>query len=90
VAIVPIGEAAQARALTLSHELRKAGYRIELGYSGNMKRRLARADKAGAVAAVLIGEDELAKGVATVRDMKSGEQSEVALAQLVENLSRYR
>lgn len=90
VAIVPIGEAAQTRALTLSQELRKAGYRIELGYSGNMKRRLARADKAGAVAAVLIGEDELAKGVATVRDMKSGEQSEVALAQLVENLSRYR
>jgi histidyl-tRNA synthetase len=90
VAIVPVGEAAQARALTLAQELRKAGYRIELGYSGNMKRRLARADKAGAVAAVLIGDDELAKGAATVRDMKTGEQTEAALANLAETLSRYR
>ncbi len=90
VAIVPVGEAAGARAMVIAQDLRKAGYRIELGYSGNMKRRLARADKAGAVAALLIGDDELAKGIAIVRDMKTGDQREVALEVLAENLSRYR
>ena len=90
VAIVPVGEAAQAYATVLAQELRKSGYRIELGYSGNMKRRLARADKAGAVAAVLIGDDELAKGAATVRDMKTGEQTEISFTDLAQNLSRHR
>jgi histidyl-tRNA synthetase len=38
----------------------------------------------------LIGDDELAKGIATVRDMDGGDQVEVPLAQLLEWLSKYR
>ena len=90
VAIIPLGAAADARAQTLAYDLRKAGYSVELGYSGNMKRRLNRANKAGAAAAVIIGDDELAKGVATIRDMDSGEQYEAPVAALVESLSLYR
>ena len=55
-----------------------------------MKRRLNRANKAGAAAAVIIGDDELAKGVATIRDMDSGEQYEAPVAALVKSLSLYR
>ena len=90
VAIIPLGAAADARAQTLAYDLRKAGYAVELGYSGNMKRRLNRANKAGAAAAVIIGDDELAKGVATIRDMDSGEQYEAPVAALVKSLSLYR
>lgn len=90
VAIVPLGDAAGAQAQVIAQDLRKAGYVVELGYSGNMKRRLNRANKAGASAAVIIGDDELAKGVATVRNMDCGEQLEVALASLVESLAPYR
>ena len=90
VAIIPLGAAADARAQTLAYDLRKAGYSVELGYSGNMKRRLNRANKAGAAAAVIIGDDELAKGVATIRDMDTGEQYEAPLAALVKSLSLYR
>lgn len=86
VALVPIGEAAAARLLVLAEQLRDAGLVVELGYSGNLQRRMRRADRIGARAAVLLGDDELARGVATLRDLDSGEQSEVALDALAPRL----
>lgn len=90
LAVIPIGEAAATRALSLVQELRHAGFAADLGYSGNMKKRLNRANKLNARAALLLGEDELAAGVATVRDMDTGEQQQVALDVLKEHLAPYR
>ena len=90
VALIPIGEVAEAVALKLSEALRAAGNRIDLGYGGNLSKRMKRANKIAAAAAVLIGEDELQRDVATVRDMETGEQEEVALAALEDHLARYR
>jgi|TARA_Y100000031_G_scaffold141987_1_gene171097 histidyl-tRNA synthetase len=90
VAVVPVGEAAEAEALSLTQKLRQAGFTADLGFSGNLKKRLKGANKAGAAAAVIIGEDELAKGAATVRDMETGEQTEVKLSALEDHLARYR
>ncbi len=70
VALVPIGEEAEALALRLAEDLRDLGLAVDLGYSGNVQRRMRRANRIGARAAVLLGEDELAKGVATVRDLE--------------------
>jgi len=86
IALVPIGEAAEARVVVLAEQLRDAGLVVDLGYSGNVQRRMRRADRIGARAAVLLGEDELARGTATLRDLDSGEQSEVALGALPERL----
>ena len=47
-----------------------------------MKRRMQRANKLNARAAIIIGDNELAKGVAQLKDLDSGEQREVALDQL--------
>jgi histidyl-tRNA synthetase len=77
VALVPIGDQAEALAIGLAEELRDEGLAIDLGYSGNLQRRLRRADRIGARAAVLFGMDELAAGTFTVRDLDSGEQSAV-------------
>jgi histidyl-tRNA synthetase len=82
VALVPIGEAGQLAALTLAEELRNQGLPVDLGYSGNIGRRLRRADRIGAFAAILLGDEELARGVATLRDLIDGSQSEVPLAEL--------
>lgn len=90
IAVIPLGDAAATEALCVTERLRRGGYTVELGYSGNMKKRLNRADKANASAAVIIGEDELAKGVATIRDMDTGEQTEAPLDSLGEHLARYR
>ena len=86
VALMPLGEAAEGLALKLAEELRDAGLVVELGYSGNLARRMRRADRIGARAAVLIGEDELAQGAATLRDLDSGAQTLVPLAELAGRL----
>lgn len=90
IAIVAMGEAPQTAAFALAHRLRRAGYAIDMGYSGNMGRRMSRANKVGARAAIIIGDDELARGAAGVRDMESGVQEEVSMAALETFLGRYR
>ena len=90
VALVPIGEAAETAALPLAERLRAAGYRIDMAFDGNLKKRMKRADRIGARAALLIGADELADGAATVRDLDSGEQGRVALDTLAEALAPFR
>ena len=82
VALVPIGEAGEITALKLAEDLRDRGFAIDLGYSGNIARRLRRANRINAFAAVLLGEDELARGVATLRNLGNGMQSAVPLAEL--------
>ncbi len=90
VALVPVGAAAETEAFKLAERLRGAGLRVDLAYSGNMSRRMKRANRVGAAASVLVGEDELARGVATVRNMDTGTQDEVALTSLEEYLAQYR
>jgi histidyl-tRNA synthetase len=90
IAIVPLGADAARMAMKLAQDLREGGFYADLGYAGNMGKRMKRADKLGAVAAVILGDDELARGAATVRDMKSGEQAEVPLTSLREHLAKYR
>jgi histidyl-tRNA synthetase len=86
IALVPLGEAAEQLALKLAEDLRDTGLAVDLGYSGNLARRMRRADRLGARAAVLIGENELAQGAATVRDFDSGAQELVPLGELAARL----
>ena len=90
IAVVPVGEEAATAALKLAVELRGAGYVVELGYGGNLGKRMKRANKLDARAAVIIGTDELARAAVTLRDLDSGEQEEVPLAALRERLTRFR
>ena len=90
IAIIPVGDDAEAEAQAQAARLRHAGFTVDLGFSGNLKKRLDRANKANAAAAVILGPDELAKGAATVRDMETGEQTEVPLSSLQDHLARYR
>ena len=90
IAIVPLGAAAEAMGLTLAQELRRAGFPVDLGYSGNLARRLRLADKLAARAAVILGDDELARKAVALRDLDSGEQAEIPIDQLIERLTPYR
>ena len=89
IALVPLGEEAEKRALALAEELRRQGLSVDLGYSGNMKKRMKRANKIAARAAVILGEDELAQSAAMVRDLDSGEQALVPLDDLAGDLARF-
>jgi len=87
IAIIPVGEASEAAAVGVLQALRTAGLRAEMAYRGNLKRRMERANRTGARAAVILGEAEVASGVAQVKDLASGAQSTVPLADLVAHLS---
>jgi histidyl-tRNA synthetase len=90
IALVPIGEEAERKALILANKMRQAGLPADLGYSGNMGKRMKRANKVNARVAVILGENELAKNVAALRDLDSGEQREVPLETLIESLAQYQ
>jgi histidyl-tRNA synthetase len=83
VVVAPLGPAAEAKALAIARALRRHGIAVEQDYRGNMKRRMQRANKINARSVLIIGEDELAKGVAQLKDLDSGQQHEVALDGLV-------
>ena len=87
IALVPLGEAAEGEALQIADRLRRAGQVVELTYGGNLKKRLKRANTVQARAAVLLGEEELARGEATVRDLDSGQQESVPLDALLARLA---
>jgi histidyl-tRNA synthetase len=90
VAIIPVGDSAEPVALRLAEELRRAGLSVDQSYSGNLGKRMKRANKIAARFAVLLGDDELARGVAGLRDLDSGAQEEVPLAGLRDRLVQIR
>jgi histidyl-tRNA synthetase len=87
IALVPVGDAGEKVALKLAEELRGGGLYVDLGYSGNLGSRLRRANRIKARFAVLIGEDEIGRGVATLRDLDSGAQDEVPINELPARLA---
>ena len=89
IAIIPVAPDLQTRGLAIAHDLRSRGFVIELGYRGNMSRRLKRANKLNAKASIILGPDELERGAATVRNLDTGDQEEVPLEMLADHLKQY-
>jgi histidyl-tRNA synthetase len=83
--VVPMGEAALRYAAVLARELRTAGASVEIG-EGKLKRLLELANKLGARYALIVGEDELAAGRYTLKNMQSGEQKTVTPGELPSEL----
>ncbi|MBX3486857.1 MAG: histidine--tRNA ligase [Candidatus Paracaedibacteraceae bacterium] len=83
VALVPVGDTAFASCFDLAMALRQQGIASDIAYSGNVGKRLKRANKINAGWAVMIGDDELASGVAVVKTLDSGEQKNIAISDLI-------
>lgn len=90
IAVIPVGGEAQGPAMTIAQILRENGYVVDMGYSGNLAKCMKRADRMNACAAVILGGDELERNSATLRDLDSGEQSEIPLDDLTDRLSAFR
>jgi histidyl-tRNA synthetase len=86
VVVVPIGVSAEAAALTVLQDLRRSGIRAETAYRGNLRRRMERANRIGARAAIILGDDDVARGVAQVKDLATGGQEAVPLAEIAAHL----
>ncbi len=86
IAVIPVGDDTQSQALKIAWQLRRAGFCVEHAYSGNLKKRMTKANKVNAVKAVIIGSEELASGAVTVKDLDSGTQTTVKIDNLVKEL----
>ncbi len=78
-----MGDAAREPAQKAIEILRRDGVGVEWTYGAkSLKAQMRRADKIGAHSVVIIGDDEVAKGIAIIRNMKTKEQKESKLADL--------
>ena len=86
-----IGAATYPAAAKLAARLREAGLRVELpSEEMKFKKALGLADRLGARHAIIIGEDELAAGVFTVKRLADGSQQKLGESELVAYLSSDR
>jgi histidyl-tRNA synthetase len=84
VTVLPVGEAASARAIALARDLVLSGLTVHTEVTGrSLKACLKWSGKMAASIAVILGETELADNVAVVRDLDRGEQETVALDDVV-------
>jgi histidyl-tRNA synthetase len=83
VFVAPLGDAALRHAGELARELRRAGVSVEVMPGGKLKRAMELANKLGARFALILGDDEIAAGEYSLKDMGSGEQRRVRREQLV-------
>ncbi|MGS2738076.1 histidine--tRNA ligase [Sinomicrobium sp. M5D2P17] len=85
---INFGEAEALYSMKALQALRKEGIKAEL-YPDNtkMKKQMQYADKRGILFTVLVGEEEMGKGYYTLKNMQTGEQKAVSLAELTRELS---
>ena len=89
--VVSKGEAAQAQALGLAQKLRQVGFSVELDLSGSgFKKQFTRADRSGAVACLILGDEEAQNKTVKLKWMASKEQTAIAQADLLEKTDELR
>ena len=89
VFIAFMGDKAKTFALKLMHDLRLKGVAVQMDVMGrNFKNQFKFANRAGAAKTVIIGESELESGMLQIKDMESGEQTEVAIDNIIDELTK--
>jgi histidyl-tRNA synthetase len=82
-ALLAIGDVAMARNLTLARALRAKGATVEVFFEGKVKRAMDLANRLNVERVVILGDDELARDVFVVKDMESGEQSNLSESEIL-------
>lgn len=89
VFVAVVGEAAKAFGLKLCRQLRQKGVIAEMDtLARNIKGQFKYADRLGARYTLVIGEDELAKGVVSLKDMSRSEQREISIDKIYDEIKK--
>ncbi len=89
--VVSRGDEAEAQALKLAQKLRHEGFSVELDLSGSgLQKQFARANRSGAIACLIIGEEEAATSSVKLKWMASKEQTPNSQADLLANIDNLR
>src|SRR5215510_7719874 len=82
--VVFLGDAARARAFEVARDLRAAGVALTMEFEDRkMKKAMAAADKSRARYALIIGEDEVASGEYSLKNLATGEQESLSLVEII-------
>lgn len=80
VYLAPMGDAAVKRCFTIATRLREGGVTVELDTVGRgLKAQMKYADKLHARYVIVVGDNELETGLAKLKDMETGEQTDIQL-----------
>ena len=91
VYVVHLGDKAKAEAIRLARTLRRAGIETIVEFAGRgFKSQFSRANKLGAAWVVVIGDDEIAKGLFQLKDMAAGTQIECPPADLLARIQNLK
>jgi histidyl-tRNA synthetase len=87
--IIPLGESAKVRALTIASELRAKGKKVEIAFGDRaLKGAMKGADKSGALHVIVLGESEISSETVLLKEMKSGTETSVNIDSLFEALEK--
>ncbi len=86
VVIIAIGEECELKAASITSELRYNGIYAEQLYSGNMKKKMQRANKMGAKYALILGDDEYKNNKILLKDLDETQQIELNIGDVVQHL----
>jgi histidyl-tRNA synthetase len=86
VVLVPIGEAAELRCQTFLGWIRNDGFRADMAFRGNAKRRLSKASADHAAITIIVGDDELANGAVSMKFMAQSQQVPVPIDKILDML----
>lgn len=85
--IIPLGELAKIKALTIAAQLRANGKTVEIAFGDRaLKGAMKGADKSGAKYVIVVGDSEISGGTVELKEMKSGHTSSVKIESLLEAL----
>jgi histidyl-tRNA synthetase len=82
ITLIPMGDDAEQACIVLMQDLRNQGLKVEMAFSGNLNKRIKKANKVGSQWAILLGSEELAKGKVTVKNLDKNTQQEINMEQL--------
>lgn len=82
VYLIFLGAKSRIQAVQILAKIRDQGIGAQIAMRGSLRSQLRHADKRGARYAIIIGEDELARGEVTLRDMRTGEQTMVPIGEI--------
>lgn len=78
VFVIPLGVGCFSKAFQLLHRIRDEGISADMDYRGNsLRSQLRRADKLKVSYVIILGENEVKKGIAKLKDMKTGEEEDI-------------
>ena len=87
LAVVSANSDSDSPAFQLAETIRDAGFSVDLPTAGNMGKKMKKLDKAGIKIALILGDDEIERGVIQLRNLVDGSQNEVARDALIDKLS---